>query len=210
MGDSAQSSFEGFESGEGPGRTPPRAGFGRPAGAKNKTSEVIWRMARVATPKIMTRLIERAERLEDEIDFKCAQVVLSRTWVKPRSAPLLHVDLSGGNGAVLNAVQAGEITPADAASLMNATSKNALSMPAEAGGEDIRKVVSDKLEGIINARAAQEPEGEPAAAPAPEPDTPGCQAANHEPDADELSALADEIEALARKLEDDDGQRDSE
>lgn len=140
---------------------PPPAPGGRPKGAKNKLrrTDPLWREARNWSPGILDKIIARAIRLEDEIDFKCAQLVLSRTWQKPRSAPI-QIDLSQNVDArtLLLAVMQGEMTPADASSLWNSLSRNGNGhTPAEVTGparDDVRESVAARLAGIVAARQA--------------------------------------------------------
>ena len=131
---------------------------GRPTGAKNKLrkDDPVWKEARNWTLPIVREMCRRAARMADEIDFRCATVILSRTWPKPRAEPIT-IDLSQTVDArtLLAAVADGQITPTDASSLWNSISRNGTGASAliEAGGTpDIRQKVAARLAGLIEAR----------------------------------------------------------
>ena len=146
---------------------------GRPKGAKNKMrrADPVWKEARNWTPAIVTQMCQRAARLEDEIDFRCAQLILSRTWAKPRSAPV-QIDLSSTVDArqLLVAMAEGSLTPADAASLLNSLNRNGHNAPAaiEAGQQrdGIRESIANRLARMIEERNGRtvEQDGEAALA----------------------------------------------
>lgn len=136
------------------GRTFP--GRGRQPGSKNKASEVVWRMARAATPAIMNRMIERAQKLADDIDFKCAQVILGRTWPRQRGAPIqINID---NREAIVAALANGDLTPGDAAGLLR--NERLLPAPAvdESDGKSARDRLADRLVKAVESRPMPEPQ----------------------------------------------------
>lgn len=141
-----------------------RTGLGRPKGAKNKLTVELNKLIQVRGINFLNRMWDRAERLEDEIDFKCAVFIGSRIWTKPRGTPVA-IDLSQTVDArsLLMAVAEGQITPTDASSLWNSISRNGTGASAliEAGGSpDIRQKVAARLAGLIEARRAAAAVGE--------------------------------------------------
>lgn len=134
--------------------------FGRPKGAKNRLTGELHKMIALRGINFLNRMWDRAERLEDEIDFKCAVFIGSRIWTKPRGA-LVEIDLSQNVDArqLLSAVSTGQITPADAASLWNSISRNgtgAGSAVVDAGQQrdGIREAIAGRLAKLIEARRA--------------------------------------------------------
>lgn len=134
--------------------------IGRPKGAKNRITGEIHKLIGLRGINFLNRMWDRAERLEDEIDFKCAVFIGSRIWTKPRGA-LVEIDLSQNVDArqLLAAVSTGQITPADAASLWNSISRNgtgASSAVVDAGQQrdGIREAIAGRLAKLIEARRA--------------------------------------------------------
>lgn len=131
---------------------------GRPKGAKNRTTGEIHAMIKLRGINFLHKMWDRAERLEDEIDFKCAVFIGSRIWTKPRGT-LVEIDLSQNVDAraLLSAVSTGQITPGDAASLWNSISRNghggAAAIEASASRGDIREAIAGRLAKMIEARA---------------------------------------------------------
>jgi hypothetical protein len=133
---------------------------GRPKGAKNKLTQELHAMIRLRGINFLNRMWDRAERLEDEIDFRCAVFIGSRIWTKPRGNPV-SIDLSQNVDArtLLMAVAEGQITPADASSLWNSLARNGHGNGAPAGEllaprDDVREQVAGRLAGIVAARLA--------------------------------------------------------
>ena len=129
---------------------------GRPKGAKNKLTAELHKMIQLRGINFLNRMWDRAERLEDEIDFKCAVFIGSRIWTKPRGNPVA-IDLSQNIDArsLLMAVAEGQITPTDASSLWNSIARNGTGATAviEADGRsDIRDRIADRLTALIEAR----------------------------------------------------------
>jgi hypothetical protein len=138
----------------------PNQMIGRPKGAKNKLTGELHAMIRRRGINFLERMWDRAERLEDEIDFRCAVFLGSRIWTKPRGNPVT-IDLSSNVDArqLLMAVAEGQITPADASSLWNSLSRNGHGNGAVAGEllaprDDVREQVAGRLAGIVAARLA--------------------------------------------------------
>lgn len=134
----------------------PNQMIGRPKGAKNKLTGELHAMIRMRGINFLHKMWDRAERLEDEIDFRCAVFLGSRIWTKPRGNPVT-IDLSQNVDArqLLAAVAEGQITPADASSLWNSLARNghgAATAVVEEG--DDRRVVAERLAGIVAARLA--------------------------------------------------------
>jgi hypothetical protein len=168
-GEDDQFALEGIEPAEPRQRnTNPNQVIGRPRGAKNKLTAELQKMIKVRGINFLNRMWDRAERLEDEIDFKCAVFIGSRIWTKPRGNPV-SIDLSQTVDArtLLMAVADGQITPADASSLWNSLARNGtgsggVAALAEAG--DDRRVIAERLQSIVAARlatAAERPAAEP-------------------------------------------------
>lgn len=141
---------------------------GRPKGAKNRLTGELHKMIALRGINFLNRMWDRAERLEDEIDFKCAVFIGSRIWTKPRGA-LVEIDLTQNVDArtLLSAVSTGQITPADAASLWNSISRNgtgASSAVVDAGQQrgDIREAIAGRLQKLIEARRAAPDDGDQA------------------------------------------------
>jgi hypothetical protein len=162
MADSEQFALDGIEFDPSEPRkrnSSPNQTCGRPKGAKNKLTSELSAMIRLRGLNFLSRMWDRAERLEDEIDFRCAVFIGSRIWTKPRGNPV-SIDLSQTVDArsLLMAVADGQITPADASSLWNSLSKNGngTSAVAELAGprNDIREQVAGRLAGIVEARLA--------------------------------------------------------
>jgi hypothetical protein len=136
--------------------TNPNQVIGRPKGAKNKLTAELHAQIKRRGINFLDRMWDRAERLEDEIDFKCAVFIGSRIWTRPRGAAM-QIDLTQTIDArsLLAAVADGSMTPADAAGLWNSISRNgtgAVAAIADAG-ED-RRIVAERLQGLIAARLA--------------------------------------------------------
>lgn len=133
---------------------------GRPKGSRNKLTGELHAMIKLRGINFLSKMWDRAERLEDEIDFKCAVFIGSRIWTKPRGAPVA-IDLSSNVDArsLLMAVADGQITPADASSLMNSIARNGFGAApaAEIAGprNDVRDRIAERLAGIVSARMAQ-------------------------------------------------------
>jgi hypothetical protein len=168
-GDDDQFALEGIEpAGPRQRNTNPNQVIGRPKGAKNKLTAELHKMIKVRGINFLNRMWDRAERLEDEIDFKCAVFIGSRIWTKPRGNPV-SIDLSQTVDArsLLMAVADGQITPADASSLWNSLARNGTGMGAAGAavdaGED-RRLIAERLQSIVAARlavAAERPVAEP-------------------------------------------------
>jgi hypothetical protein len=137
----------------------PNQMVGRPKGAKNKLTGELHAMIRRRGINFLERMWDRAERLEDEIDFRCAVFLGSRIWTKPRGNPVT-IDLSSNVDArtLLAAVAEGQITPADASSLWNSLARNGHGNVAAgellAPRDDVREQVAGRLAGIVAARLA--------------------------------------------------------
>ena len=178
---------------------PPAPG-GRPKGSKNKLhrADPIWKMARNWTPVIMDQVCRRAARCEDEIDFRCAQLVLSRTWAKPRSVPLTTIDITQINNpqTLLAAMAQGELTPADAATLVRAID----AIPGHAVNSelaprsDARERVARKLAGIVAARIAAAGTGAESAGPSVDA-RPQVESGDGTVDDDDIAELLGELDA---------------
>lgn len=157
-GEDDQYVLEGIEPAEPRQRnTNPNQVIGRPKGAKNKLTAELHKMIKVRGINFLNRMWDRAERLEDEIDFKCAVFIGSRIWTKPRGNPV-SIDLSQTVDArsLLMAVADGQITPADASSLWNSLARNGHGGAAGAvvdAGED-RRLIAERLQSIVAARLA--------------------------------------------------------
>lgn len=141
--------------------------LGRPKGAKNRLTGELHKMIALRGINFLNRMWDRAERLEDEIDFKCAVFIGSRIWTKPRGA-LVEIDLSQNVDArtLLSAVSTGQITPADAASLWNSISRNGhgatAAIEASQSRGDIREAIAGRLAKLIEARATPVSDGDQA------------------------------------------------
>lgn len=136
---------------------------GRPKGVKNKLTAEINHLVKVRGIHFISKMWDRAERLEDEIDFKCAVWIGSRLWTKPRMNPV-QIDLTQNVDArsLLAAVVEGQMTPADASSLWNSLSRNGSGPSAVAElapKSDARERVARKLAGIVAARIAEASRG---------------------------------------------------
>lgn len=134
---------------------------GRPKGAKNKLTAELHAMIRLRGINFLHKMWDRAERLEDEIDFKCAVFIGSRLWTKPRGNPVT-IDLSQSVDArtLLAAVADGQITPADASSLWNSIARNGTGAGAVVSDSalqngDVRERIAGRLAAIVAARAAR-------------------------------------------------------
>lgn len=144
-----------------PKRRAPGQLNGRPKGARNKLTTEINALVKTRGVHFIAKMWDRAERLEDEIDFKCAVWIGSRLWTKPRMNPV-QIDLTQNVDArtLLAAVAQGEMTPSDASTLWNSLSRNGHGASAiaelAAPRENIRERVADKLAGIVAARLASE------------------------------------------------------
>ena len=156
-GDDDQYTLEGIEPAEPRHRnTSPNQVIGRPKGARNKLTAELHKMIKVRGINFLNRMWDRAERLEDDIDFRCAVFIGSRIWTKPRGNPV-SIDLSQNVDArsLLMAVADGQITPADASSLWNSLARNGTGAVAalEDAGED-RRLIAERLQSIVAARLA--------------------------------------------------------
>ena len=132
---------------------------GRRQGSMSKLTRELKAVASKRGIGFIVRMWDRAERLEDEIDYRCAALLFSRIWPRPRGN-LVEIDLSQNIDVrtLLMAVASGQITPADASSLWNSISRNGTGASAliEAGGSpDIRQKVAARLAGLIEARQQQ-------------------------------------------------------
>lgn len=157
--DADQLALEGIMSAPARVRNVQAANNGRPKGAKGRLTVELQTMIKRRGINFLNRMWDRAERLEDEIDFKCAVFIGSRIWTKPRGAPVA-IDLSQNVDArtLLAAVVDGQITPSDASSLWNSISRNghgaAAAVEAGAGRGDIREQVAARLAKLIESRRA--------------------------------------------------------
>lgn len=155
---------------EPPGPAPAQAyRGGNRKGIRNKRSNVLWRQAELASPEILRQRIAEAQRLSEyvsagelekaQISLKCGDSLLARTMPRPRSAPILNLDVSQQVDArtLLAAMAHGDLTPADASSLLSAMNKNLLNghAPTPNGNSgDAKKKLEDKLKRAIEARRA--------------------------------------------------------
>ena len=158
--DGLQFAFEGIEPPEPRKRNcSPNQLVGRPKGAKNKLTGELHALIKLRGINFLHKMWDRAERLEDEIDFKCAVFIGARLWTRPRGNPVM-IDLSQNVDArtLLAAVAEGQITPADASSLWNSLSRNGTGAVAAADhalhNGDVRERVAERLAGMVAARLA--------------------------------------------------------
>lgn len=203
MSDTAQIEFS-LESAP-PRPVPPRAGAGRPKGAKNKRSGLLWRKADIASPEILEQRIRVALRFEQYVlegDAENARLaliagdhILSRTWPKPKTPPIqLDVTQAIDARTLLALVADGQMSPTDASSLWNSLSRNGHGATAviEAGQQrdDIREKIAERLGKMIEARRA----------PAVDVDEAVVEEDSTEPDVDgEPAADNDAVEAELRE-----------
>ena len=174
---------------------PPSEKGGRRPGSISKVSRDIKAMCEKRGVGFIEKMWDRAERLADELDFKCAVFIGSRLWQKPRGAPV-QIDISQINNpqTLLQAMIAGQITPADASTLWNSLSRNGFGLPA--AGEDvprqgdIRERVAERLAGMVTARLAAAGDEPPANAE----DSPDVE--------DDSDAMVDELMAEIDRMED--------
>ena len=97
------------------------AGPGRPAGRRNKLTELVEELSGDGTVKLLRVVRERAEKG----DMRAASIVLARTWPRRRGGivplDLPPVETSAGliqaQAALVAAMARGEVTPAEAASI---------------------------------------------------------------------------------------------
>jgi hypothetical protein len=98
-----------------------KPGPGRPAGCRNKLTELVEELAGEGTVKLLNVVRDRAEKG----DMRAASIVLSRTWPHLRGhavqLDLPPVETSAGliqaQAALVAAMARGEVTPAEAASI---------------------------------------------------------------------------------------------
>lgn len=182
-----------------PIRKAPDDRSGRKRGATSQLTRDVKALALKRGIYFIDRMWDRAERLEDEGDIKCAMVLFSRVWPKQRGAPI-EIDLSQNVDArtLLMAMMQGQLTPADAASLWNSLSRNGNGhTPAEIAGparDDVRERIGERLAGIVAARQAIA-ESHAVIPLQPEPEVLGACAPNSSDDDDdsELDAMFAEL-----------------
>src|SRR5262245_21351663 len=108
------------------GRGGRRPGAGRRPGSRSKLHTVLGRTAQLATGEIQRQHIVEAQRYGEymragdmrraRFAFESGQLIMARTWPEPRSSPVqIAIDSRQG---VMAAMEAGELTPADAATLL--------------------------------------------------------------------------------------------
>jgi len=174
-------------------------------------------------------------RHEQRLILECAFWIGAREFPEPRSAPV-QIGISLDREQLITAVESGEMTPSDFGAIVRAR-QMLVGPDSDEGeaGEDPRKLFTDRLTRIIATRAAAPaPENEPAVAPVGFHNPPSedqfrqellpetrpadsiaairarMEAALQAPDADAIAGLADDLEALAQRLEATNGHTDSE
>jgi hypothetical protein len=173
---------------------PPSEKGGRRPGSISKVSRELKAMCEKRGINFLHKMWDRAERLEDEIDFKCAVFIGSRLWTKPRGNPVT-LDLSQNVDArsLLLAVAEGQITPADASSLWNALSRNGSGSSESAEvvpRDDVRERIAERLASMVTARRIAAGDVPPANAE----DSPDVE--------DDSDAMVDELMAEIDRMED--------
>src|SRR5262245_60777982 len=154
--------FDGFGPIESEDAPKPK-GPGRIPGTRNTLNKQVRAIALKRGVKFLNRMFDRAEKLEDEIDLKCAVFLGSRMWLKPRSAPV-QIDLRQGidAAALFSALQHGDLTAADAAALIR-LQRNGSLIPAAGDlveSDDARQMLARELGKLVTIESEPETHNE--------------------------------------------------
>jgi len=193
------------------------AKYGRPKGARNKRSAILWQLAECASPEILEQRIAEAKKLGEymekgdldraRIAVHCGDSLLLRTFPKPRSTPV-QIDINQfGTGAILAALASGEISPSDAAALIRVSGD--VNIPLQQAEEtiDARMSLADRVQKAIAAREAREHstavpvvvDVEAVSVPEPADPTTGTETATN--GRLDLNAVAEQIRAIQQRLD---------
>jgi hypothetical protein len=146
----------------------PNGGNGRPKGAANHKHKMLQRLAQAHSIPLMERLIAEAEAG----DMYAMRIIMDRLWPRPRTAPVdlglertqTPADLREAMHSILERVSKGELTTDDGASVIQmmkdmiaAHSIDTMTPggPGMIQAADARNRLAERLERIIEARAAE-------------------------------------------------------
>ena len=180
-----------------------RPGAGRPPGSRNHRSEINWRIVDETWPRTLQGIAAMALRITDPLFptmprhqqrmiLDCALWIGERQFPEPRSAPVQIGITQLNREAVIEAVEAGELTPADAATLIRVGQLPGFTAGTN-GEQSARETLLERLSRIRADRA-----GEPLPVPPASESEPPPPAAMTE---DELMARV--LAAVERKLEEE-------